>query len=145
MNVAIRLDDGSEFQAHAELAKLDGDGGEAGRIGLDDREGKLTASEEAGFLAIDRDQIRLSQDLKKVALLQGLDDATEVHVGVEEKQVQQVGDAGLAGEAAAGGSRSGAGAADGVGERAGGLPPNWPVVTLPIVLPAPVEKRLMPS
>src|ERR1035438_2933163 len=60
VNVAIGLNDRSKFQAYAELTKLDGDGGEAGRIGLDDRDGKLATGEEAGFLAIDRNQIRLS-------------------------------------------------------------------------------------
>ena len=66
MNVAIRLNHGREFQAHAELAKLNGNGGDSAGAWLHDGEGKFSSGEETGFFAIDRDQVGLGQNLEKI-------------------------------------------------------------------------------
>ncbi len=72
MDVAVGHDHGGKFQLHSEFLERDGDRGKT-LPGLDDGEGKFSAGQKAGFLAVYRDQIGLGQDLQQVLLLQGLD------------------------------------------------------------------------
>ena len=60
------------------------------RAGLHDRIGILAAGEEAGFLAVGRDQVRLGQALEEALVLQRLDRAAEAFLGVEDEQVEEV-------------------------------------------------------
>ncbi len=53
-------------------------------------EGKLSAGQHLGFLAIHGDHARLGQDLQKIPLLQGLDHRAKVDVAAEEKQIEEV-------------------------------------------------------
>ena len=91
VNVAVRHDHRSELELHAKFLERDGDGGES-RAGLHDGEGKLTTGEEAGFLAVDRDQIGLGQNLQQILGLQRFDHGAEVNVGAEQEQVQNIAD-----------------------------------------------------
>ena len=58
--------------------------------GLHDREGKFSASQKTGFLAVDGDQVGLGQNLQQTFLLQSLDDRAQVNLRIKEKQVQEV-------------------------------------------------------
>src|SRR6266853_3362919 len=89
MNVTVRHNDGSELQFDAEILEGDCNGRES-LTGLDQRKWKLTASQETGFFTVDRDQIRLSQDLKQVLRLQCLNNGSEVNIRPEKKKVQNV-------------------------------------------------------
>src|SRR5262249_38161897 len=53
-------------------------------------EGELATGEEAGFLAVDGDQVGLGKDLQKIFTLQRLNDRSEVNIGTEQEQVQNV-------------------------------------------------------
>src|SRR5207247_10810192 len=57
---------------------------------LHDREGKLTPGQEAGFLAVDRNQIRLCENLQETLIFEGLNRRAEINVGTEKKQVQNI-------------------------------------------------------
>ena len=92
VNVAIRHDHGSKCQLHPEIFELNGDRGET-LPGLNHGEGKLAAGQKLSFLAVDRDQIRLGQDLQQVFLLERLDDRAEVDVAAKKKEVERVADA----------------------------------------------------
>ena len=59
-------------------------------VALHDGIGILTAGEEARFLAVLRDQVRLGQALKQALAFERLDDGAELFFGVEEEQVQEV-------------------------------------------------------
>src|SRR5947208_12214953 len=89
MNVAIWHDHGSELQPYAELFELNAYRGEAGP-GLHYREGELTAREKAGLLAVNRDKVRLRQNLKKILGLESLDNHPEIDVGAKQKKIQRV-------------------------------------------------------
>src|SRR4029077_20455545 len=89
MNVTVRHNDGSELQFDPEIFEGDGNGGES-LTGLDQRKWKLTASQETGFFTVDRDQIRLGQDLKQVLGLPCLNNGSEVNIRPEKKKVQYV-------------------------------------------------------
>ena len=52
--------------------------------------GELAAGEEAGFLAVARDQVRLRQALEQALVLQRAHDAAEAFLGVEHEEVQEV-------------------------------------------------------
>src|SRR5258707_8077619 len=89
MKVTVRHNDGSELQFDAEIFEGDCNCRES-LTGLDQRKWKLTASQETGFFTVDRDQIRLGQDLQQVLRLQGLNNGSEVNIRPEEKKVQNV-------------------------------------------------------
>ena len=57
---------------------------------MEQRKWKLAASQETGFFTVDRDQIRLGQDLKQVLRLQCLNNGSEVNIRPEKKEVQNV-------------------------------------------------------
>src|SRR5271163_187919 len=63
MDVAVRLNHGGEFKADAKLTKLNGDGRDAAGVLLCHREGKFSARQKAGFLAVERDQIWFCENL----------------------------------------------------------------------------------
>jgi len=65
---AIAGDQRGEIQTDAELLELHRNRDVSARP-LRDRNRKLTAGEKAGFLAIDRDQIRFRQDFQQIFLL----------------------------------------------------------------------------
>jgi len=58
--------------------------------GLDQGKRKLASSQETGLFTVDRDQIRLGQDLKQVLRLQCLNHGSEVNIRPEKKKVQNV-------------------------------------------------------
>ena len=89
MNVSVGHDHRCELQA-ARRNSLNEMVTAVNPAGLHDGEGKLTAGKKAGFLAIDRDQIGLGQDLKKVLGLKRLDDRAEMNIGLEQKEVENV-------------------------------------------------------
>jgi len=59
--------------------------------GLNDGEGKFSASQKTGFLAVHRDQVWLGQDLQQVLLLQSFDHRTDGNVGAGDKKIEKVG------------------------------------------------------
>ena len=58
--------------------------------GLHDGEGELAASQKAGLLAVDGDEVGLGQNLQQILGLQSLDHRAEIDVRAEEKKVQDV-------------------------------------------------------
>src|SRR5262249_41850976 len=80
MDVVVRHDEGSEFQLHSKLSELNCHRSEA-LPRLNDGERKLAAREKTCFLAVDRDQVWLGENLQQVFLLQGLYDGTNRNVG----------------------------------------------------------------
>ena len=58
--------------------------------GLHDRNRELAAGEEAGFLAVDRDQVRFGQALEEPFALQRADGGAEAVLAAEDEQVQKV-------------------------------------------------------
>src|SRR3982074_2475125 len=91
MNIPIGHNHGSELQPHSEFLERNGNGRKA-RPRLHNREGKLTASQEACFLAVHRNQIGLGQDLQEILVLQGLNYRSEVDIGPEQKQIENIAD-----------------------------------------------------
>src|SRR5208283_4817480 len=89
-DAAVRLNHGGELEAHAKLAKLNRDGGNAAGVLLRDGKGKFSSGEETGFLAIDRDQVGLGQNLQKILCLESLNHRAQVDLRVKEEQVEQV-------------------------------------------------------
>ncbi len=81
---------GIEVQPDAELPELNGDRAGIGAA-LQNRNRKLAAHQEAGFLAIGGNQVRLRQDLQKVAGLQRLDESAQVQIGSKGEDIQGVG------------------------------------------------------
>ena len=81
---------GVERQPDAELAELN-----RYRAGvaaaLQDRDGELTADEEAGFFAVGGDQIRFGENLQDAFDLQCLDRRGKVEIGTEREYVERVG------------------------------------------------------
>ena len=61
-----------------------------GAAALDDRNRNLAAGEEAGFLAVVGDQVRLGEALEEPARLQRLDDGADALLALEEEQVQEI-------------------------------------------------------
>src|SRR5438552_13274104 len=86
----VRCDDGVKGQPYAELAKHDGDGAGVSAA-LQHRDGKLTAHQEAGFLAIRRDEVWLGQDFEQTAALQRLDERGQIQVRPESKDRERIG------------------------------------------------------
>ena len=84
VNVVVRHDHGSEFQLHAEFPELDGHSGKTlSRLNNGERE--LATGQETCFLAIDCDQVRFSQNLQQILLLQRFDDGADINVGSRDK------------------------------------------------------------
>ncbi len=110
VDAAVGLNDGRELEADSEFAKLNRNRGKTGSVWLNYGEGKFAASEEAGFLAIECDEVGLGKNLKEVFRLQGLDDGAEIDLRIKEEEVKEVADGGGGGgdSAAAGGARNGA-------------------------------------
>ncbi len=126
MNVAVGLNYGSKFQAHTKFTKLNSDGGDAACAGLHHGEGEFSSGEEAGFFAIDGDEIGLGENLQQVLRLERFDYGAEMNLRVKEKLVEDIrygrgigkwtersgiADGTLAGDSA---ELAGGGAADGV-------------------------------
>ena len=65
----------------------------AAALALHDGIGILAAGQEAGFLAVLGNQVRLGEALEEALGLQRLDDAAQVVLAVEEEQVQEVAEA----------------------------------------------------
>ena len=76
-----------EIQPDAELLEDDRD--RAGGA-LHDRHRELAAREEARFLAVVGDQVRLGKRLEEALLLERLDDGAEAFLAVEEEEVQKI-------------------------------------------------------
>src|SRR3984893_17284332 len=91
MNIPVGHNYGGELQPHAELFERNGNCCKA-RAGLHNGEGKLTARQETGFLAVHRAQVGLGQDLQEILVLQGLNHGSEVDIGPEQKQIENVAD-----------------------------------------------------
>ena len=102
----------------------------ASAASLQDRIREFAAGQEAGLLAVDRQHVRLGEDLEEAASLQGLDGGAEIEIGPEQEEVESVG------------KRTSRGC-PGLSETTGGV--NWPVATRPMVLVAPVLIRFRPS
>jgi hypothetical protein len=84
MNVSVGHDDRGELQAHAEFLERNRDRRKSGAR-LHDGERELAAGQEAGFLAVDRDQVGLGQNLQQVLGLQRFDDRAEINIGPERE------------------------------------------------------------
>ena len=127
MNVSARHDYGSEPQLHAEFLELDGDRVET-LAGLNDGKGELPAGKKTGFFAVDRDQIRLGQNLEQVLGLERLNHGANIEISASDKDIQEIADVDggcrrgscSRGRAAAGGSRGGR-VVDGHGSELPGL------------------------
>src|ERR1039458_2074567 len=89
-HVAVRLNHRGELQPHAKFAKLNRDGGDSAGVLLSDRKGKFSACQKTGFLAIDRDQVGLGQNLQKILCLKGFDHCAQMDLRVKEEHVEQV-------------------------------------------------------
>src|SRR5208283_4631235 len=94
VDAAVRLNHGSELQAHAKLAKLNGDGGDSAGVLLRYRKGKFSSGQETGLFAVHRNQVGLGQNLQEIFLMQGLDDCSQVDVGAFHENIQKVADGG---------------------------------------------------
>src|SRR5580700_9652979 len=89
VNIAVGHDHRGELEPDAKLLEGDGNGGES-LSRLHNGEGKLAAGEEAGFLAVDGDEVGLGQDLEKVLGLERLDHGAQVNIGLKQKQIKNV-------------------------------------------------------
>src|ERR1700687_4974369 len=103
VNIPVRHDHGSELQAHAKFLERDRNRRKA-CAWLHDGKWKLTSGEKAGFLAIDRNQIGLGENLQQILGGKSFDRGSEVNVRSKQKQVQNVihGCAGTGGSGGAG-------------------------------------------
>src|SRR4029078_9648947 len=91
----IAVDHRSEIQPDAEFLELDSHRRSAGaRLG--DRNGKLAAGEEAGFLAALGNQIRLGQALEQAFRLQRANRDAQIVFLVEQEEVQEIAERELA-------------------------------------------------
>src|SRR5207302_67668 len=91
VNVSARHDYGSEPQLHAEFLELDGDRVET-LAGLNDGKGELPAGKKTGFFAVDRDQIRLGQNLEQVLGLERLNHGANIEISASDKDIQEIAD-----------------------------------------------------
>src|SRR5690242_10407455 len=82
-----------EVEPDAKFLELDGDGV---REALHDRDWNFATCEEAGFLAVVSDQVRLRETLKEAAIAQRADHGAEVVLLAEEEDVQQIAERELA-------------------------------------------------
>src|SRR4051812_12857067 len=82
MNSAIAKYDRQEIQSCAEFLELHADLAEAGR----DRDRLLAAGQEAGRAAAQRDQAGLRQELDDVLVAEGLEEAEEALLVVDQAQ-----------------------------------------------------------
>src|SRR5207342_1868123 len=78
-----------EVQPDAELLEDDRHGVVA-RAALHDWNRELTTGEEAGFLAVVGNEVRLGQTLEPATLFERLDDAPDAFLLVEEEQIQEI-------------------------------------------------------
>src|SRR5262249_52550612 len=74
---AARRHYGRESEPNPEFAELNGHGAEPCAAALQGRIGKLAAREKAGVMSIDRQDIRLGEDLQEIAALQRGDRGAE--------------------------------------------------------------------
>src|SRR5579863_1690221 len=89
MNIAVGRNQRCELQAYAKF--LEGDGHSRESITrLHDREGKLAAGEETGFLAVHRDQIGLGKNLQQVLSFESLDRGAKIDIRAEDEQIQDI-------------------------------------------------------
>src|SRR5712691_1881039 len=84
-----------EIELHSKLPELHSDYGSdpaASRGGGNGWKREFAAGQEARIRALDHDQVRLSQNLQQVLLLQRLDGSSEVQIRAEDEKVQQIGE-----------------------------------------------------
>ena len=75
-----------EVEPYAVLLEDDGYSPKSGGASLDDRYWKLATGEEARFLAVHRDQVRLSEGAQRALLLQRADHCEGVAAHYKEVQ-----------------------------------------------------------
>src|SRR5438552_10799859 len=89
MNHAVSSKDRRETEPDSEFLELDGNGVAASARGaLNCGIRKLAAGQEAGFLPRFRHYVRLSENLKQILRLQGLNSRSQMYVGVKQKDIQ---------------------------------------------------------
>src|SRR6266702_4686475 len=91
MDIPVGHDYRCELQSHAKFLERNGYRGKSG-AGLHDGKGELTTCQEAGFLAIDRDQVRLGENLQETFIFKSLDGCAKIDVGTKEKKIQDIAD-----------------------------------------------------
>src|ERR1039458_3195176 len=92
---ALRRNRRCEIELHAVGFELHRDhwrGGAAGGRSGDRRERKTAAGEETGVLALEREQIRLGENLQQILFLQSLDRRADVEIRDEREEVEQIGE-----------------------------------------------------
>src|SRR5438876_8027251 len=89
MNHAVSSKDRRETKSDSEFLELDGNGVAASaRAALKCGIRKLTAGQEAGFFPRFRHYVRLSENLKQILRLQGLNSSSQVYIWVKQKNIQ---------------------------------------------------------
>ena len=89
----VGIDGGGEVDLDAIGAELDGyDGGAGATCGLHDGKGKLAAGEEARRLAAEGGEGGFGEDLEDLLLLEVFDLDAEVEFGIEDREVERVGE-----------------------------------------------------
>src|SRR6266536_532694 len=86
----IPLDGPDKFQLYAKWLEDDRDRGATASPALHHRNRKFAAGQKLGGLAATRQQVRLRQDLRNVLLLRGTNGRTQIDVGPENENIQQV-------------------------------------------------------
>src|SRR5580704_19196779 len=90
MNLAIGSKCRGKVQANAEFLKLDRDGRKTSTAGLGNRVRKFAASQEAGFFSRRSKKRGLRQNLQNVICLEGLDCRSQINIGTEDENIQEV-------------------------------------------------------
>src|SRR5207247_5667877 len=93
MNQSVRFNRRCKQQAYAERPELNRDYGSSLRAGSgirNDRERKFSSGKETGFASADRNEIGFRQNLQKILVLKQTQRRSEIKIGPEGKQVQQV-------------------------------------------------------
>src|SRR5512140_290568 len=89
MDIPIGHDHRSELQPHAKFLERNGYRRKSGAR-LDDGKGELTTCQEAGFLAIDRNQVGLGENLQETFIFKSRDGCAKIDVGTKEKKIQDI-------------------------------------------------------
>src|SRR2546422_150014 len=93
MNQSIRFNRRCQQQAYAERPELNRDYGSSLRAGSgirNYRERKFSSGKETGFASADRNEIGFGENLQKILVLKQTQRRSEIKIGPEGKQVQQV-------------------------------------------------------
>ena len=98
---SARRNGGREIDAHAELAKLNGNRAQPAAAALQRGKWEFAARQKTGGVIVQRQDVRLGQDLQPVLRLQRFNGRAQIQIGPEEENIQSVRQAegGLAGRA----------------------------------------------